>query len=1020
MKGIVMATFEDTLLYRAFTGRASKIAAGPTDLSDAFHRLRTLVQDTEKYIVLSFPEYTPHDHLRHLDGLFGLADRLLGEAVYNRLGNAELVLLVFGLYTHDWGMALPLAELQRLFSGDDSSNSDMLAGEPNAAQVYVREAVSAGVSERTAQSEYLRRTHAFRSGLRIRRYLESASRVFADAVAKIAEGHALDIRELRDQQRYPLAYSVLGESVNIAALAAYVRIIDLLDIGDDRTPYALWKFVSASDEISKIEWQKHRALSPVAIQDGSGIREVLISGSADDPAIFSALADLRSWVDIQFTDSMAFLKTMPVKYQLDLDSRINWNLQAVGFEPILVRFECDRSAVLGLLSDELYRSDPLAFIRELLQNSVDAIDARSALLAEIGLMLKGEIAIKIRSTGDFLKIEWSDNGIGMDVPVLSSYFATVGRSWYNSREAGRISALHPISKFGIGVLSLFAISDRISVTTRKDPRAGDVESGFVVEIPGRDKYFQICPMPDAPVGTVVTLSIRTASEVVSKESICSAVARISRLVKHRVTIDSDGVLIEAGAADTRSFQPLSLQAIRGESASALTAACRVIDFEIGIQSPHFKGHYSALIPRVPEEIQDPVGYQEWLIGETPVSFEDILTDSEQVVFAKGIQVGPVTPQRRREAGVYVGARHTEWIPPKIWLNVFDPKCMEFDLNRSVAHFTSESLTDALWAEISLSLRTEIFRGEANDPVTLAKFLGTCALFGAVPDAGLRTLVGCNDVPLLILQSVGGTGWQFMSEFIQGSEVFEAPFELAYVASEVSGRIQQNAFTGWEGANVLFPTEGFSGRNPPYLKHVLSFGEKMLTQSGWIPQALQFVRPPASDPVPLVCRVWRKGDADDLSSDKQTKSLPWNALRRVCKDLPQLLEFPEASKEIAAIGSRYWNVKHPKIVAISQSLLELSLRFNQRKLSTEKTRLFTYLTSNSFYGYTVPSRRAGFTLAIDLPNRLLDLAEGEEFACAHRLVVGDFYPGTTDKYLNPYHYDLRGWRKQGSDLGLAMQ
>ena len=117
-----MATIEDTILYKAFTRRASQIAAGPADLSDIFLRLRTLIQDTEKYIVLSFPEYTPHDHVRHLDALFGLADRLLGEAVYNRLGNAELVLLVFGLYTHDWGMALPLAGIQRLFSGDDSSN----------------------------------------------------------------------------------------------------------------------------------------------------------------------------------------------------------------------------------------------------------------------------------------------------------------------------------------------------------------------------------------------------------------------------------------------------------------------------------------------------------------------------------------------------------------------------------------------------------------------------------------------------------------------------------------------------------------------------------------------------------------------------------------------------------------------------------------------------------------------------------------------------------------------------------
>src|SRR5207249_3223356 len=131
----------------------------------------------------------------------------------------------------------------------------------------------------------------------LRKHLEPLGAVFADAVAKIAEGHTLGVREVRDADRYPLGLSVFGETVNLAALTTYVRIVDLLDIGEDRTPYALWKFVAPADPISSMEWKKHRALSPVSVKHGSVLREVLVSGHTDDPVVFAALADLRSWID---------------------------------------------------------------------------------------------------------------------------------------------------------------------------------------------------------------------------------------------------------------------------------------------------------------------------------------------------------------------------------------------------------------------------------------------------------------------------------------------------------------------------------------------------------------------------------------------------------------------------------------------------------------------------------------------------------------------------------------------------
>ena len=158
-----------------------------------------------------------------------------------------------------------------------------------------------------------------------------------------------------------MALSVFGETVNIAALTTYVRMLDLLDVGEDRTPYVLWTFVAPANPISSLEWQKHRALSPVAVKQGSVLREVLITGHTDDCAVFAALADLRAWIDEQFAGSIAQLRTIAGKYDIDLDSRISWNIEAVGFKPLSVRFERDRREVLGS-GNELYQDNIHAFV----------------------------------------------------------------------------------------------------------------------------------------------------------------------------------------------------------------------------------------------------------------------------------------------------------------------------------------------------------------------------------------------------------------------------------------------------------------------------------------------------------------------------------------------------------------------------------------------------------------------------------------------------------------------------------
>jgi hypothetical protein len=128
------------------------------------------------------------------------------------------------------------------------------------------------------------------------------------------------------------------------------------------------------------------------------------------------------------------------------------------------------SAILKMLMGERLYSHPGVAIRELIQNSLDACSVRSAIEPSGAY----SAAVAVRLVEDDEKRHWievSDNGIGMDERVLSDYFFEVGNTYYTSTEFERMIRNHgavpfiPISRFGIGVVSIFLIGDMLEVVT---------------------------------------------------------------------------------------------------------------------------------------------------------------------------------------------------------------------------------------------------------------------------------------------------------------------------------------------------------------------------------------------------------------------------------------------------------------------------------------------------------------------------------------------------------------------------
>src|SRR5688572_20858870 len=129
-------------------------------------------------------------------------------------------------------------------------------------------------------------------------------------------------------------------------------------------------------------------------------------------------------------------------------------------------FQVDLRGLVDLLSHHLY-SSPRVYLRELLQNAVDAVTARCE--EEDGAARRVRIVPADVSPDGMLHVD--DTGIGLDEDGIRGVLATIGAS--TKRDALGLARESFLGQFGIGLLSCFLVTDEIRVTTR---RAGTDET----------------------------------------------------------------------------------------------------------------------------------------------------------------------------------------------------------------------------------------------------------------------------------------------------------------------------------------------------------------------------------------------------------------------------------------------------------------------------------------------------------------------------------------------------------------
>lgn len=449
-----------------------------------------------------FATYTLHD-ISHAESMLGLIEWLIPQETQSKMTPVDWLMITLSIYCHDLGMVTTEQEFQSRDSNKDFCKFMEAIKQDKKGKDYLNRIEKLGQEERESFffQEYIR----YRHPMRVRDWILGNSKhhevhtikiirqeiheLFQDlparfktSLATVCESHHRN--DLNNTNRYPL-YETYGpdnrENANIQYCAIILRSADLLHISKDRTPSMMYKLLNISDPLGIAEWEKqmgtfsvNKAKRTIDYSDPDSL-EILVRADFEDERPFFSLSEYITYADSQIKQSTQWVQ----KSNRDADGKdylfpwkaVRADLRVEGNIPTPLRFELDRGKLLDLLVGHTLYNDPTVVVRELLQNAIDAVRYKYHLdskndnkKAEIG-------SVDVSWEEDKRVLTVLDNGIGMDQYIIDNHLMKVGSSYYRSEDfENEENSFTPISRFGIGILTCFMVSDDVEIITCRESR----------------------------------------------------------------------------------------------------------------------------------------------------------------------------------------------------------------------------------------------------------------------------------------------------------------------------------------------------------------------------------------------------------------------------------------------------------------------------------------------------------------------------------------------------------------------
>ena len=285
-------------------------------------------------------------------------------------------------------------------------------------------------------------------------------------------------------------------AVNVSLLAACLQLCRALDLKSSVTILQILSNLPADNRISPDRLESYFSVVEAGAHPHLS-NTIRLRIQCSDPEVHRALKHHERSVQRLLEELNQRVRPR------FLYSDVIYEIEPDGYTPIDLKFTVDSSAGLQLFMGNRLYSDKRVFLRELIQNAVDACSYRMLTDHQYAP------AIAIEFNDDVSTITVRDNGIGMTRQWIEKYFLAIGISFYQSNEIRDVNRdpridFGFISQFGIGFLSSFQVADKIIIKTRRASLPG-----LMITINGLREYFDVRFLEEEyPVGTEVTLHLK--------------------------------------------------------------------------------------------------------------------------------------------------------------------------------------------------------------------------------------------------------------------------------------------------------------------------------------------------------------------------------------------------------------------------------------------------------------------------------------------------------------------------------
>lgn len=313
---------------------------------------------------------------------------------------------------------------------------------------------------------------------------------------------------------------------------ALLRVADYLQLDKPRAPAVLLQLIDPQSRVSVQEWANHKVVTRgTAGSDRTAIflrvnENIALPTFLQIEALFAGLQRELDHSAAVLSENYGSASNTGLDQLRLTKSRIDTNLTDPTFRkrlpyiPQRTGFSVDPQ-LLPLLAGPLYGNKPRVAIRELMQNSLDAVRELESLYKDRTHDRNSLDLYPIDNGADvsfeFIEREhdkWilrvTDRGIGMRGDTLANYFLRAGATfrnsadWFNNfTDAQGRSKVTRTGRFGIGMFAIFLLGPTFEIWTRhSDDTPSD---GFYLQATEDSALIEIKRMPGLQIGTKIEI-----------------------------------------------------------------------------------------------------------------------------------------------------------------------------------------------------------------------------------------------------------------------------------------------------------------------------------------------------------------------------------------------------------------------------------------------------------------------------------------------------------------------------------